>query len=390
MLHKSIRIAVLLTSGMVGLSIPACGDGVGDQAGTGDAVLRGELAVYIADTFDGKSETSYYLRDAAGDEQRLFFSPSASRRCQPGTGDTAEGPRHAVRRRRRGQLVRGFRPTPSRGRPFAAHRRGALSAAQLRVRPRSTWGSGVNTTAATAMGRLIGDADSIRNYYLYDSYRTQDITAQVIGPIKYSLPTCSNTDTRNLATTLRAMVPGTFQHYLWYFGQQDERLRVGGAGFGGHAAVAGAATPGTTARRAAWCWCRSPGTTSGCSTRRRCAAGRRRRRRSEQLHGQRVRRPLRSDGGRLSPHERLAEGVSGLVRRLQRRARQLERDVHAAAARAVLQRHAVPAGQGPQDPHVQPPGGRAAAAPAPRRSTTTTSSCARRWTSTACSVTARR
>ena len=37
------------------------------------------------------------------------------------------------------------------------------------------------------MGRLITDADSIRNYYLGDSYGMQDISAKVIGPISYPL-----------------------------------------------------------------------------------------------------------------------------------------------------------------------------------------------------------
>ena len=43
-------------------------------------------------------------------------------------------------------------------------------------------GLGVNTDAASVMGRLVGNADSIRNYYLYDSYGMQDINAQVFGP----------------------------------------------------------------------------------------------------------------------------------------------------------------------------------------------------------------
>ena len=36
-------------------------------------MVAGELAVYIATFDDGTSETRYFLRDATGDEHRLFF-----------------------------------------------------------------------------------------------------------------------------------------------------------------------------------------------------------------------------------------------------------------------------------------------------------------------------
>ena len=35
--------------------------------------VSGELAVYVADYEDGTSETSYFLRDSAGNERRLAF-----------------------------------------------------------------------------------------------------------------------------------------------------------------------------------------------------------------------------------------------------------------------------------------------------------------------------
>jgi hypothetical protein len=230
-LHKSIRIAALLTSGLVGLLIPACGDGVGDQTESGEAVLRGELAVYISDTLEGTSETSYYLRDAEGEEHRLLISPSsaafaAMREIAPGTPLKVTGTSFAD-----GLDVSHFEDLTDRSQVIQSALIGATpyparSFAFVLV----DLGQGVNTTADTAMGRLIGDADSIRNYYLYDSYGTQDITAQVVGPIKYSLPSCSNTDTRNLATSIRMMIPGTFQHYLWYFGQRTTACEWAGLG----------------------------------------------------------------------------------------------------------------------------------------------------------------
>ena len=69
------------------------------------------------------------------------------------------------------------------------------------------------------MGRLITGSDSIRNYYIADSYGTQDVTAQVFGPIRYTLPNGCNAT--QLATDLRPMISGTFEHYLWYLGSRQ-------------------------------------------------------------------------------------------------------------------------------------------------------------------------
>jgi hypothetical protein len=218
------RIVLLLLG--AGLAGAFMGCGPEPETTAADGVLRGELAVYVADSLDGRSETSYYLRNAAGDEQRLFFN---------GMPDVAPGARLKVRGTpfADGLAVTSFETMddgPSElvtsalvgGTPYAK-RSFAFVLIDL--------GGGVNTTADAALGRLMGNSDSIRNYYLYDSYQTQDIDAQVFGPFSYSLPTtCSNTDTRNLATTLRAMIPGTFQHYLWYFGQRTSSCDWGGLG----------------------------------------------------------------------------------------------------------------------------------------------------------------
>ena len=98
-------------------------------------------------------------------------------------------------------------------------------------------GAGVNITAATAMNRMINDPNSIRNYYLYDSYGRQNISAQVFS---LSYPAFTTTcNTTPLATALRPMVPGTFQHYLWYFGQPTNSV----PSWAGLASVGTAAAP---------------------------------------------------------------------------------------------------------------------------------------------------
>jgi hypothetical protein len=82
-------------------------------------------------------------------------------------------------------------------------------------------GGGVNISAQTAMGRLVDDADSLRNFVLYSSYGRQDISAQVFGPIAYQPSGC---DTSAMANAMRPQIQrhGTFQHYLWYYGSPNQ------------------------------------------------------------------------------------------------------------------------------------------------------------------------
>src|SRR5262249_43512371 len=82
-------------------------------------------------------------------------------------------------------------------------------------------GGGINRTADDVNTRMIAGADSIRNYYLSDSYQMQDITNVVVGPYMYTPNAC---DTSAMASALRAQVDaqgGPFQHYLWYYGSKN-------------------------------------------------------------------------------------------------------------------------------------------------------------------------
>lgn len=70
--------------------------------------LSGELTVYIANFYDGTSDTRYFLRDAKGDEQRLRFD--AAPEVDPGTRlrvwGAASGDTFAVSRLQRAREVR--------------------------------------------------------------------------------------------------------------------------------------------------------------------------------------------------------------------------------------------------------------------------------------------
>jgi uncharacterized protein (TIGR03382 family) len=195
---------VLAASALAACAAPE-DDVVGD-----DGSLRGELAVYVSNNRDGRSETSYFLRDAMGGELKLLFgsppdlAPSAPIKVwgTPIDGALQVSSYHKVDR------VDATRSALINATPFAAR---SFAFVLVDV------GAGVNETETAIMGRLIDEPASVRNYYLKASYGMQDITAQVFGPISYAMSGC---DTGALARTLRPMIPGTFQHYLWYFGSQ--------------------------------------------------------------------------------------------------------------------------------------------------------------------------
>jgi MYXO-CTERM domain-containing protein len=202
--------------GIVGTAVVA---GCGEEQGAfevDDGSLRGTLAIYISDHPDGHSETHYYLRDASDQERRLRFDsppnvePGARLKVWASLQDD-------------GLRVTSFEKVA--GPPSVA----PAVVAATPFAPRSfafvlvDIGGGVNVTAETLKDRLINNTDSIRNYYLGDSYGMQDMTAEVFGPISYPLSGCENGDTANLARNLRPMVPGTFQHYLWYFGSRTSQ-----------------------------------------------------------------------------------------------------------------------------------------------------------------------
>jgi MYXO-CTERM domain-containing protein len=213
----------VLAAACLALAPAGCGGPPGSGASaagpTDDSgALTGELAIYVSDDPANGSEITTFLRDARGAETRLLFG-------SPGVPDLAPGTALRVSGVREGDALRvtSFAQLPPSlpageiptglvsGTPFAA-RSFAFVLVDL--------GEGINTDATTVLGRLITDPDSIRNYYVDDSYGMQDINAQVFGPLPYTLAGCASSDTTTLANTLRAMIPGTFQHYLWYFGSR--------------------------------------------------------------------------------------------------------------------------------------------------------------------------
>ncbi|MBC8132071.1 MAG: hypothetical protein H7X95_03745, partial [Deltaproteobacteria bacterium] len=196
-----------------------------------DGAFRGELAVYMS---DNSADRFYALRAPSGIERALIFDSDASDLI-PGVelkvwgAETPEGIH-----------VASFKVvSPPIQERKSALRSGAAFPDRAFAFVLVNFGGGVNVTAETAMNRMVNDANSIRNYFLYDSYGRQNISAQVFGPLTVSaLTACGNGNTSGLANALRPMIPGTFQHYLWYFGS-----RQASCGWSGLASVGTAARP---------------------------------------------------------------------------------------------------------------------------------------------------
>jgi hypothetical protein len=176
--------------------------------------LRGELAITISDEPDLGSRTHYFLKDLAGVERPLLFDREP---------DVAPGTWLKVWGAEQGEALRvlSFETTPA---PFTAPS-ALIGAAPYAARSFAfvlvDIGGGINRTADDVMTRMISAPDSIRNYYLGDSYGRQDITAKVIEGLTWTPNGC---DTSQMSQQLKAAVDaqgGPFQHYLWYYGSRN-------------------------------------------------------------------------------------------------------------------------------------------------------------------------
>jgi MYXO-CTERM domain-containing protein len=206
----------LLVAAWIVVAGGACGPREdGGSVAAPDGSLRGALSVTISDDFDGRAETHFALRAPDGRERPLVFDVAP---------DLAPGSDVRVWGLARADGLHVTRVEPASPAGGIARVTSALRSAPA-YEPRSfafvlvDLGGGVNTTVGDVTDRLITGGDSIRNYFIADSYGTQDVTAQVFGPIRYAL--ANGCDTAQLATDLRPMIPGTFDHYLWYFGSRQ-------------------------------------------------------------------------------------------------------------------------------------------------------------------------
>jgi MYXO-CTERM domain-containing protein len=195
-----------------------------------DGSLVGELTAYMVDyENENRSEVLHKLLQPSGTERTLLFSTVPD--LEPGTklkvwaseeGDALRVLRYEAFPEpvelQQQPLVMGT-PKPTRRWAFVL----------------VNFGNGVNTTEQAITPRLFDamTAGSIRSYFREVSYGLQDLDGEV-----FSFTTTANGACDTGVTRLRAMIPGQFSQYLWYFGQ-----RQAGCGWAGLAQLGSATRP---------------------------------------------------------------------------------------------------------------------------------------------------
>jgi hypothetical protein len=211
--QRSSRFAPLYPALAAAFLAAACG-----EAEVPDGALRGEVLRYIATFDDGHSQQSYALRPlGSADELPLRFASS-----EP---DLPEGALIDVwGEQRAGALQVSRFEMAADSRAVEPVSRAILDAPSYP--PRSFAFVLVDTSNGAvpmalseeeATRRLFaseaGSTPSVRQYYVEASYGRQDVTGQVFGPLSFSMTGCN---TSALTQALGPMIPGAFDHYLWF------------------------------------------------------------------------------------------------------------------------------------------------------------------------------
>src|SRR5215471_1313059 len=180
-----------------------------DEPGT----VRGELAVYIADYDDGTSDTSYFLRDAAGAERRLHFQDPPD--ITPGEtvkvwgkeladGIEVDTIKLAAKLTQSGAI--GSQSSELIGQPMRTPR--IICPIQVSVN------GGTPPTADSSAAAWLTGPKSDNAYHFENSYGQVSLTGKTYGSLSYTMTGC---DTSGLASALRPMIPAAdgCQHYAW-------------------------------------------------------------------------------------------------------------------------------------------------------------------------------
>jgi MYXO-CTERM domain-containing protein len=219
---RALAVATLTSAVGVG----ACAEGTlpaGGSGGTADGALKGQLVQAIARFDDGRSETTYYLRVSGNerDERELHFpsAPDVPAMTEIKVWGVEEAGRILVDRF---ELV-----TPTDG--IETRREALINAPPIAATNMAMVmvdvGGGVNITAEELNARLFTNVDSIKAYYLENSFGMHDLKGMVMPKTyTYPLTACANTDTRAMTAALKPMVEADagqkFDIYLWYIGMR--------------------------------------------------------------------------------------------------------------------------------------------------------------------------
>jgi MYXO-CTERM domain-containing protein len=207
-----------------------------EEAPAGPGAIRGELVTYVFDYAEG-SQIRHTLRLPSGQERELRFAgepelPASGTRVDVWGSD--DGQNIDVS----GLIA--LRPA------VESHQAALINGTK---KPAKKWafvlvetaGAG-NLSKAAAMTKLFSDApNSIKTYYKEVSYGLQDLTGDVLGPMKIDatmVPGGLCQGFQAVGRALRPMIEGTYDQYLYYF-----LSPIRGCPWGGVAILGTAATP---------------------------------------------------------------------------------------------------------------------------------------------------
>ena len=216
--QSPLLVLALLLGGCSSGSSPSESAPVEDHDAPG--AIRGELAVYIATFDDGTTDTSYFLRDADGAEKRLVLhdgvldAPSGTKLKVWGTASSEQID------------VSSFKIVTQEIDP--SQEIGSQSSALIGVTPATPrkmcvflvdLGAGLGSiTADTVNTAFFSGAKSVNAFYQENSYGKNGVVGKVVGPFPYTLSACANTDTRAMATAMKAKIaPETCDQYGYVF-----------------------------------------------------------------------------------------------------------------------------------------------------------------------------
>jgi hypothetical protein len=221
--HRLRSLAILFALAPLGA---ACVADNAQNQGLGDppvGAIRGELETEVATYDNGTTTTEYTLHSVDGRDVKLLFDsePDIAENAKLDVWGTVVNGEMRVRRfeqipiSRIEQAVQMGTPYAARSFAFVIVNNGMAPAMQL--------------SQMDAERKLFGitpnNVPSVRQYYMEVSYGRQDIGGMIVGPIDFQMTACN---TGALSQMLTPMIPGTYQHYLWYI--QPRNMACGWAG----------------------------------------------------------------------------------------------------------------------------------------------------------------
>ncbi|HEX9297887.1 MAG TPA: hypothetical protein VF881_18730 [Polyangiaceae bacterium] len=221
-LFRSISLGAFAIG--IATSLSACSDQATsrENTATDDGSLRGQLIESIATYDDGTSETTYQLRVGGNpqDERSLVLreTPDLFPMSEVKVwGVVRDGKIFVERLEPVGDSADGLGSTnqPLIGAPPIPPTKLAMAIVDIGLGTRDA-----TITPEELQKRVFTNADSVRAYYLQNSYNMHDLTGKVVSTV-LNFPMTTGCSTSSMATTLKPMVDadvgGASNVYLWYF-----------------------------------------------------------------------------------------------------------------------------------------------------------------------------